>query len=145
MWESTLCSKSILGTLLALTLVMMLWNPFYHDILSTVSHCSIEVEIKWFIVNSIDVPRTTTEDLIKLLDIDMFNHTLCEYNNTNMFTTPPTMVIPTHLHCWASLASKLLHVYDNLCYKCEGILCDCSPTDLTIYSSKMMMMYAYYS
>lgn len=118
--------KSFLGTLLALSLVMLLWKPYYHNILSAASRCSVEVELQPFPVNSTvaaaAAATTTAEDSIALLDIDPFNRTFREYGSAAaLFVHYSAYRGGSNTFAVLGLASKPLHVYGSPYYKCEWV------------------------
>lgn len=117
-------TKSVLVTLLALTLVMVVWNlqPYYENILSTTSRCSSSAAADSSPIKSADVSPTLVEKKLVSPPADPNKRTFQSYGNAAALFVqmgayrggPATFAV-------VGLASKPIHVFGRPWYKCEWV------------------------
>ncbi|CAK9178266.1 unnamed protein product [Ilex paraguariensis] len=138
-------TKPLVATLLALALVMFIWNlqPYYENILSTTTRCSVPTSSA---SGGSSLPFTATplaeQKLVTPKSIDPNKRTFQSYGNAAALFVqmggyrggPRTFAV-------VGLASKPLHVFGHPWYKCEWISNNGSSTKAKAY--KMLPDWGY--
>ncbi|GAB4829485.1 Galactan beta-1,4-galactosyltransferase gals1 [Ancistrocladus abbreviatus] len=134
-------TKPLLATLLAITLVMLIWNfqPFYENILSSTCHCSSSSTTTNFLNTTLpstaSVPhlaeakkltasafRTATTTTTSPINADPNKRQFTAYGNAAaLFVQMGAYRGGSATFAVVGLASKPIHVYGRPWYKCEWI------------------------